>query len=237
MKYSFSGRIRFSESDENGVLSLNSLVNYLQDCSTFHAEDHQMGLAWSREHHQAWVLAAWQILIDEYPVLGDEVTVSTWAYGFRNCIGYRNYSMEKPDGTLIVRANSDWVLMDMEKGIPVKVSEEQTNAYGVHPEWKLTDDFGPRKIKIPSEGTVLEPFGIQEYHLDTNHHVNNGQYIQMAYGYLPSGFRTRKLRAEYKMQAHLGDCIYPRISGEKNAFVITLNDEKGEPYFIGEFKQ
>ena len=152
MKYSFSGRVRFSEADENGILSFYGLVNYLQDCSTFHAEDNQMGPDWSRKHHQAWVLAAWQILIDEYPLFGEEIKVSTWAYGFRNCIGYRNYSVEKPDGTLIVRANSDWVLMDMEKNVPVKVTEEQAAAFGVYPELKLTDDFGSRKIKCPDKG-------------------------------------------------------------------------------------
>ena len=70
MKYSFSGRIRYSEIDEYGRLTLYSLINYFQDCSNFHAEDVNVGLKWMEEHRLAWILAAWQIHIDAYPAMG-----------------------------------------------------------------------------------------------------------------------------------------------------------------------
>ena len=63
MKYSFAGRIRYSEIDESGRLSLYSLINYFQDCSNFHAEDRNVGLTWTRENHAAWILAGWQIQV------------------------------------------------------------------------------------------------------------------------------------------------------------------------------
>ena len=34
--YSFDSRIRYSECDETARLDYVALVNYLQDCSTFH---------------------------------------------------------------------------------------------------------------------------------------------------------------------------------------------------------
>ncbi len=37
--YTFTSRVRFSETDENGKLSLAGIMNYLQDCSVFHSED------------------------------------------------------------------------------------------------------------------------------------------------------------------------------------------------------
>ena len=39
-----TSRVRYSEIDESGALSPLSLINYLQDCSTFHAEDVGAGI-------------------------------------------------------------------------------------------------------------------------------------------------------------------------------------------------
>ena len=196
-----------------------------------------MGLKWMEEHRLAWILAAWQIHIDAYPAMGAPVETSTWAYGFRSCMGYRNYSMETPGGGMVARANSEWVLMDMDKGGPARVPEELADAYGLEPGLKLEDDFGSRKIRLPEGGKELPSFQIQEYQLDTNHHVNNGQYVRMALSCLPRSFRTRRLRAEYKMQAHLGDWMFPKLSECDGGYLVTLNDKNSNPYFIGELRE
>ena len=237
MSYSFSGRIRYSEMDENRSLSLYSLINYFQDCSNFHAEVSGVGLDWTEENHRAWMLASWQIFVDEYPTMGDVVEVGTWAYGFRGFIGYRNYEMKNAAGRSIARANSEWVFMDTEKNSPTKVPKSQAEAYGIEESRKLTDDFGKRKIHIPENGKQMEPFRIQEYHLDTNHHVNNGQYIRFAEAYLPRGMKIGKLRAEYKKQVLLGDLLYPTVAETENGFVVVLAREGEDPCFIGELTE
>ena len=43
MAYSFSGRVRYSEIGENGLLTLPGILNYFQDCSTFQSEDIGLG--------------------------------------------------------------------------------------------------------------------------------------------------------------------------------------------------
>ena len=45
MKYSFTSRIRYSEIGEDGCLTLPGLINYFQDCSTFHSEAVGMNIA------------------------------------------------------------------------------------------------------------------------------------------------------------------------------------------------
>ena len=78
-------------------------------------------------------------------------------------------------------------------------------------EEKLDMEYGPRKLKLPQDCVKREPFTVCRYHLDTNNHVNNGQYIRMAEEYLPEGFETGYLQVEYKKQAHLHDVIYPYV--------------------------
>lgn len=42
--YTFDSRVRYSETDENGNLSLESLIDYMQDCTNFQSEDLGVGL-------------------------------------------------------------------------------------------------------------------------------------------------------------------------------------------------
>ena len=74
-----------------------------------------------------------------------------------------------------------------------------------------------------------------EHHLDTNHHVNNQQFIDMAMEHLPEGFRIRQVRAEYKKQAFLDDVLVPRVIDEGTRIFVVLEDEQGAPYVIVEY--
>ena len=64
--YTFDSRVRYSETDENGNLSLESLIDYMQDCTNFQSEDLGVGLEYHRQKNIMWVLNFWQIVIDEY---------------------------------------------------------------------------------------------------------------------------------------------------------------------------
>lgn len=238
--YQFSSRIRYSEVDSRGKLSLESLLDYFQDCSTFHSEDAGVGLDYLAERHLAWVLSAWQIVADRYPRLCEEVRIGTAPYGFKGFFGYRNFLMETEDGEKLAYANTLWTLMDMEKMCPARLTKEMTEAYGI--EDRLPMDYAPRKIALPAEGGAgKQPLEVGRRHLDTNNHVNNGQYIRMAKEYLSEAYMQenlflRQMRAEYKRQAHLGDKIYPVVYERGEMTAVSLNDEEGWPYCIAEFE-
>ena len=144
--------------------------------------------------------------------------------------------METEAGERLAYANTIWTLMDMEKRKPVKAPKEMADAYGLGE--RLDMDYEPRKIAVPKgESVVRETVEIKRHHLDTNHHVNNGQYVRIAMSYLPEGYSIRQMRAEYRKQAVLGDKIYPFIYAEDMVTVVSLNNGKGEAYCVTEFKQ
>lgn len=60
--YTFPARIRYSEVDHNAQLTLPSLVNYFQDCSTFQSEDLGVGMQWLKDQQKAWVLSHWRVI-------------------------------------------------------------------------------------------------------------------------------------------------------------------------------
>ena len=230
--YTFERRVRYSEVGEDGRMTLQSLLDYFQDCSTFHSEDIGLGVEYFKQIHQVWLLSAWQICVNRYPKVYEQIVIGTVPYEFRGFIGCRNFEMKTAKGEVLAYANSIWSLMDTEKMVPVKPNEKMLNGYVLEEKYPMA--YAPRKITVPAEGRAEEAFTVKPHHLDTNHHVNNGQYVRMAMDYIPEGFEVKQLRVEYKIQAMLGDMIYPVVCGGDGTYVISLNNEDGKPYCIVE---
>lgn len=231
--YTFESRVRYSETDCEGKLTMASLINYFQDCSTFQSEDLGLGLEYLKQKHLVWVLSSWQIVVDRYPKMGERVTIGTLPYEIKGFLGYRNFFMKEESGAYIARANSLWSLLNTETGRPAAVLEEMLKGYQLSE--KLDMDYAPRRIAIPGEGIVKEALVVKKHHLDTNHHVNNQQFIDMAMDYLPDDFRVGQVRAEYKKQAFLNDVLTPRVTETDRSVVIVLADGEGKPYMTAEF--
>ncbi len=224
--YTFESRVRYSETDEYGRLTVNGIMNYLQDCSTFQSEDIGMGFAHLGERNKAWWLSSWQILIDRQPKFGERIRISTWPHGFKGIYGYRNFTITDRDGEFLVRADSTWFFFDLEKGCPVRVTPEEIRGYG-DGEAALALPAAPKRIVLPEEVWEAEPVTVQRHHLDTNLHVNNAQYVAIARELLPGRFSIGELRAEYKKAAVLGDQMIPKIGKTPEGYVVSLQDSDG----------
>lgn len=234
--YQFQSRIRYSEINSEGKLTLPALLNYFQDVTTFHSEDLHVGVSYMKEIRQVWVLSAWQIVIGRYPGMGEQVEIGTIPYDFKAFMGSRNFFMKDEKGQYLAKGNSLWSLLDMDTGRPITPSQEMMDTYGCGE--KLDMDYAPRKIVVPKEGGLAqEPIVVRKHHLDTNQHVNNGQFVQIASEYLPEEFRVGQLRVEYRQQAFLNDVLHPVVSVSDGKYIVEIKDANGKPYVIVEFSQ
>ena len=232
--YTFDSKIRYSEIDTSGKLSLPSLINYFQDCSNFQSCELGLGYEVLKERGRGWVLLAWHIEIHKIPILCQAVTIGTFATDFKGFYGHRNFLMCDEKGEYLAIADSLWVMIDTETGRPTKPALEDYAPYDLGK--PLDIKFEGRKIKL-AEGSVSFPsFVIQRHHLDTNRHVNNGWYVQMALDVLPEELEIKTLRVEYKKAAVLGDEIFPKLAKEGNRMVVELCDKEGRAYAVVEVK-
>lgn len=232
--YSFSAKVRYSEVDASLQLSYPSIINYFQDCSIFHSEDLGIGIDFLKEAHRVWLLNSWQIKIHRFPQFNEELNVNTWPYDFKSMFGYRNFTLTDKENNVLVSANSIWVFANTDTGRPVKPDPDYASRYPLDP--PLSMDTAPRKIDIPADFTEGTPIPVTVSHLDSNQHVNNGQYVAMASALL-SHTDYRNLRVEYKKAAELGDTIYPRISQQNDLCTVVLAAKDGTPYAVAEFKK
>lgn len=102
-------------------------------------------------------------------------------------------------------------------------------------EEKLDMDYSSRKIIVPEGGETQEPFVIEKQYLDSNCHVNNGQYIHMAMNYLPADFAVGQMRAEYRKSALLHDEVIPVVAKREDAITVSLCGSDRKPYTVVEF--
>lgn len=232
--YQFESRVRYSETDSNGCLTLEGILNYFQDASTFHSEDLDLGISYLKEHQIVWVLTYWQIIVHRYPKLGERIVIGTIPYEIKGFMGYRNFFMKTEDGEELACANSIWSLLDTMKGMPSRVPEIMVTRYGISERYPM--DYAPRKIVLPKEMKSGEEIEVKQHHLDTNMHVNNGQYVCMAMDTLEEHRQIRQLRAEYKKSAVLGDILYPQMAWNDadDKYLVSLCDGTGNPYALVE---
>ena len=100
-------------------------------------------------------------------------------------------------------------------------------------------EYASRKVPMPKEGIPGEPIKVRKYHIDTNHHVNNCRYVQMAVELLEEqGEETdvSRLRVEYKKSALYGDTLYPLTEAADGVTTVALCDENKKPYAVVELK-
>lgn len=231
--YSFKSRIRFSEVDKTGHLDMAAVINYFQDCSMFHSEEVGLGLEYFQAHKKTWILSSWQVKVFRYPKVYEEVTISTYPYLIKGFMGYRNFAMTDASGEIYAVADSAWVYINTETNKPARVTAEDSAPYGT--DEKLNMDYKKGKILLPEDMAKHEPFPVLPSYIDSNNHVNNGQYVKLAQNYLPEHFCPTEIRVEYRNAAKIGDIIYPLVHTTETVCTISLTEANGKPFAVLEF--
>jgi len=234
--FSMDRKVSYSDVCEDGFADIAQIADYFQDCSCFHADSlGGGGKQLARERGLAWLLAYWQIIVDRYPVYGEEVKVCTQVYGFDRVMAKRNFMLYDQQGNRIAVANSLWFLLNTATGAPVRMDPDVISIYDTEPKQEM--DYAPRKVDAKGIEEKRTPFTVERYCIDTNQHMNNVWYLRHALQYLPEGFPVRQLRAEYRKAARKGDIICPSIhidEGQQRVRVL-LADETGEINAVVEF--
>ena len=222
--YSYDAIVRYSETGGRKKSNMASLANYFQDCAILQSENVGIGLDYLADHHRAWFLISWQIEVDRYPAMGENIKVRTWAYDFKASLGFRNIDILDENGIRIVKAASIWSYVDTETLRPARIEDEVSEAYPMEP--AIDMEYAPRKIKLFDDHNVVDTRKVMQYQIDSNNHMNNEAYIALAQEYVEDISAIKAVRAEYKMQYVKDDVIGVKRAQKENLLQILLCDEK-----------
>lgn len=162
--------------DRYGYVRPLILMNELQGCADTHAEMLGCGRTFLTENNMAWVVTHYLVDIIELPREGEELTFSTWPSMKELLRATRDFEVRGSDGRLMVRATSQWVLIDMATRRPVRLDDAvpklvQHGARAWDRIFCKFPDFTPEKTHV---------FKCRFDDIDVNQHINNAVYAVWA---------------------------------------------------------
>lgn len=168
-------RLRWMDFDKYGRIQPSTILDICQDGATLHAVETGMGHDDLIAKGVFWAIIRMKYEIVREPEHHQRVTLRTWPHTLSRFSFIRDYSLLDEDGSLLVKATSEWVVMDAETrkfasvkdyyAGPMEFSEERS--FEKKPRKNPNFDEGNRPVKIivPSYSDI-----------DINGHVNNAMY-------------------------------------------------------------
>ena len=218
--YTYNKKILFSDIDCNSRMTVEGILNAMQDCVNINSESIGRGIDYMMEKRRTWFAISWNIEIRRFPRMFENVVVKTWPYDFSASLGMRNVIITDEAGNDILVADSLWTLMDMNTGRPTRIEEEDRKGYELEEKYPM-ESLG-RKIKVPKEPLIIDSITVRKSDIDYNGHMSNGKYIQIADEYMELGANIKRIRVEYKSQAKYKEKLVVKRAIEDNRHIIIL---------------
>lgn len=167
--------VRTYECQPDGSIKIASLMQYLQEVASVHAEQLGFGRTWLNEINSYWVLSNFRIEIARLPKWNDQVTIRTWPSGCTRLIATREFVGKDEQDSQFFKAGSEWMVLDKQRTRPKNL-------------FRL--DFSLPKTgtkALPEELSRLEPrddyrkiqrVRVPYSSIDLNGHVNNTEYVR-----------------------------------------------------------
>lgn len=224
-KYHYTQKyfVGYSDVDKNNKCKLSRIIDMLQNVATMHSKQIGYGTQEMMKLKKGWLLLIWRVKILKYPAADEFVDVRTWSKSFKGLHAVRCFEVYNEAEELLIVAESNWVLFDLETQKPVKVPDEMLKAYG-----EISNEVFDTPTKKIQEGlddnvNVYE-FRIQKRDIDTNGHTNNSKYVEFLLEAIPENTEITKIEINYKKQTLYNEKL--RLYYDNSISVIK--DEDGE---------
>ena len=221
--------ITFDDVTDTLELKNISLMKYLVDAAGMHSETVGYGLSTINQTHIGFLLVGWQVKIFENPHLLDEIEIKTWVEQLSHSLSTRNFEVYIKD-KLVAIASTKWIMVNPEDHSVAITTDEIVNAYG--PVDKKVFEKPISKLHIPDRIDKVKTYTIERRDIDSNNHVNNLKYLEIALellsddDYTETGFS--EIIVNYKNECKLHNnviCSYSKISNNEHIIAIQSSDK------------
>ena len=229
-KYSDKFSIQFIDVGENNELTNKGILRLLQEIAGKHSDSVGVGLNDTPKTGIAWIILNWKLKVFMRPKWNEKVFINTWTKCEKSLFCYRNFKIYDDRNNLIAVATSKWILFDVNKKSICRVSKEIQEKFLESNESVFEENID-EKIKEPEDSSFAYEYKIQRRDIDTNHHVNNLNYLDYAIEALPEDIYLNtnfsNIEIMYKHEAKLGDTISIfYYQSNKNEYIITIKDSE-----------
>lgn len=231
--YSQNFSVNFSDVGENNQLTNKGILRLMQEIAGINSDLHGYGLNQTPTTKLAWIILNWNLKVFSRPKWNTRLTINTWTRSKNPLFSYRDLEIYDNNNNLVAIATSKWVLFNIEKNTISKIPPEVEEKFECIDKCVFKDKVTER-LKEPENSEFVSEYTILRRDIDTNHHVNNLNYLDFAYEALPKDIYDSTFFANveimYKHEAKLGDTLllfYAYTPNDEHIITIkNKNDNK-----------
>lgn len=234
---------KFHECRPGGEIHLHALVRYLQEMATHHADILGCGFYDLIKRDCYWVLSNIRIKFCDLPRYQSQFSIKTWPSGLNRLLAEREFVAYDPTGKELIRASSEWLVMQAKNNRPVNLLDLNLHLPQKHDKvftgaLKRLKTVSRKRSEGPSTGSAILKMTVPYSALDVNGHVNNAQYVKWtidAVRHLSADpLRVADLQLTYLSEVFEKNKIeiYPSADSKKNNLILSgINRSTGKTAF------
>lgn len=222
---------------DNNKATNKAMLKYLENIACRHSDEVGYGINSIEQTNVVWILLDWKFKVIERPVYGQTIKVRTWSRKMEKCCAYRDFEIYDENENKLAIATTKWVLLNAKNRKIQRIPEELKNKYFSEPERQVFEEEIEKLHEVKCEQSNLK-IKIRRTDIDINNHVNNLNYLDLAYEILPDNIYNENLknvRITYKHQTEPGETVDISYSMEQEKNIITIKTfDKSELHAIVE---
>ena len=224
-------QIKTYQCNEFGTIKLRHLFDCFQELAGDHADKLGLGYEECLKKNCAWVCSKYHVVINKLPKFKDEIIIQTWPSKFVGPTGIREFLVKNINGEILIKAVSQWVIIDLVKLRPLIAqnvfdcaSLAEGNEVGLElKKLPVITDYNNKKIE-----------NLRYDDVDVNHHINNAVYVALAEDALfdiVGNCQVREISIDFKKSAVISDkvvSVKSFVNGNIADFSISKDDDSAD---------
>ena len=204
-----------------------AMLKYMENIACSHSDSVGQGINEIELTKAVWILLDWKFQVIERPTYGQTIKVRTWSRKMEKCCAYRDFEIYGQNEKILAIATTKWVLLNADTRKIQRISEEIANKYESEQEkYVFKDEI--EKMHEPENEEVSINLKVRRTDIDINNHVNNLNYLDLAYEVLPLEIYNkdiRNVRITYKHQTEPEEIVNISYTTQEDKNIITIKTE------------
>ncbi len=214
--------------DINNNIKPTNMLQYLQETGNHHMRDRKPTYYDLLEDGKSFVVSRFAIEYLEPIRMYDKLKVSTWRNKEKGVTFYRSFQAEV-DGKLVVKAFSEWAVVNIKEGGLWKSAEVNLQNYEMGEPINLSI---PIKFRFPKDidWELVSEEKIMYTSVDCNLHLNNTYYQNLMWNQIPNVEKKVMVASSIRFmkEAKLNSKVKVYIKNQKDVEKRILDNEKEE---------
>lgn len=229
MIYTIKYRPGLSDINQDYTVRKSALLKILEDSAGFHTDAVGVnGIDKINETRHAWAILDWQVEIVKPVKYGDELTIKTWSRKFKRTFAYRDFEIIR-NGETCIKASSRWFIIDIDKRLPLRITEDISAPYESEEVSALGIDDMEHPLPLEHYDQTI-PYKTRRSDQDIIGHVHNIKYLDMFDDCIDYEeiSKIRHIRMYYKKEIQGGSTVnIKKHIAEDGTYYFAIESEDG----------